>query len=89
MSKRAASRIRDRRAAAHAFDEAVGARIRAKRQAAELSQAELGEKIGSSFSQVSRYEIGQTTCEPATLALLAQALDCKPSDFLDGIKVGK
>lgn len=78
-----------RRAAAHAFDRAVGARIKAKRQTVGITQTDLGEKIGFSVPQVSKYESGDVTCEPATLAMIAAALGCKASDFVDGIKVGK
>lgn len=78
-----------RREAAHAFDRDVGARIKTKRQAAGLTQTDLGKKIGFSVPQVSKFESGDVTCEPATLAMIAAALGCKASDFVDGIKVGK
>ena len=88
MTKRAEKAQRDRRAAAHAFDREVGERIRFFRQADEQSQGALAALVGISVAQVSRYESGETTCEPHMLALIAEALGCKPSAFMDGIKVG-
>lgn len=88
MTKRAQKVLQDRRAAAHAFNRMVGLRIQARRQRWNMTQAQLGEKIGFSFAQVSRYESGESPCEVSTLALIADALGCKASDFLDGIKVG-
>lgn len=70
-----------------AFDAAVGARIRDRRKLKKLSQDELAEQIGTSGGQVSRYEAGETTVEPAMLALIAECLGCKPGVFLDGLKV--
>lgn len=71
------------------FDIAVGARIRARRQKKEFTQTELAELIGVTGGQLSRYEAGETTCEPATLSLLAGALGCKPGAFIDGLEVEK
>lgn len=88
MTRKVKKITRDRRAEAKAFDVAVGARIRERRKAAGLKQEPAAELVGISPAQLSRYENGETSTEPAMLARLAEAFGCKTSDFLDGIEVG-
>lgn len=87
MSKKAQKVKRDRHAEAKAFDKAVGHRLKANRLGAGMKQDQAAEKVGISVSQLSRYESGETTCEPAMLARLAACYGCKPGDFVDGIEV--
>lgn len=75
------------RPAPNPFDRAVGARIRAKFHAAELTDHQLAHKIGKSVSQVYRYCSGDSRVDPEMLAKLAKVLGCKASDFVDGIRV--
>lgn len=89
MTKLTQKAKRTYRAAGWAFDRVVGARIRERRQAAQLSQDALGTKVGKTFSDISKYEKGQHSIEPYLLARMALALECKPSDLIDGIEVGK
>lgn len=70
-----------------AFDAAVGARIQTKRKKVGLSQDAVAEALGCSPGQVSRYESGDTTVEPETLAKLGVVFGCTPGEFIDGIKV--
>lgn len=78
---------RDRRAEAKAFDRAVGARIKARRNDLGLLQRQVTDDIGISDAQLSRYESGEATTEPYMLARLAEKYGCKPSAFIDGIEV--
>lgn len=80
---------KQRRAAAKAFDAAVGARLRTKRVERSMTQAQLAACTDFSESQIGRYETGETTTEPATLAKLAAIFGCKASDLIDGIEVRK
>jgi transcriptional regulator with XRE-family HTH domain len=68
------------------FDVAVGARIKARRERKKLSQIDLGEMIGVTGAQMSRYEGGKTSCDPATLVVIAEKLGCKVSALIDGLK---
>lgn len=70
-----------------AFDRAVGVRLRARRLAHDLTQGQLGEKIGRSLSQVSKYELGEHSIELPCLARIAGVLGCKASEFIDGIGI--
>ena len=40
------------------FDKEVGGRVRSYRNAAGLSQADLGDKLGVTFQQIQKYEEG-------------------------------
>jgi transcriptional regulator with XRE-family HTH domain len=55
-------------------DKALGLKIRTARHEAELSQAELGKKLGVTFQQVQKYEKGTNRVGPARLAALCQVL---------------
>jgi len=68
------------------FDQAVGARIKARRERKKISQTDLGEMIGVTGAQISRYEAGKTSCDPATLAIIAEKLGCKAGALIDGLK---
>lgn len=53
----------------------MGARIRRFREAAGLSQTELGEKLGVSYQQIQKYERGASRLGLDTFLRLARALD--------------
>lgn len=59
-----------------------GARLRRQRLAANLTQDELGERVGASKVSISRWESGERAARPATVAKLAQALGCSPEDLV-------
>ena len=63
---------------------AIGARLRALRVAAGMSQSTLGEVIGVSFQQIQKYEKGKDRISASTLQVLAAALGVHPGSFFDG-----
>jgi transcriptional regulator with XRE-family HTH domain len=60
----------------------VGSQIRAARKSANLSQSELGEKIGRTSKTVRRYEQGKTQPDTNILSLIASATDHPVEFFL-------
>ena len=63
---------------------AIGARLRALRVAAGLSQAALGEVIGVTYQQIQKYECGKDRVAASTLQMLAGALKVHPGSFFGG-----
>lgn len=59
-----------------------GARLRALRHRAKLSQRELGERIGADFTVIANYENGRATPRVDRLGQLAVALGASPADLL-------
>ena len=66
------------------FEAALGARIRALRVAARVSQTDLGATVGISYQQVQKYESGVDRIAASTLQALAAALGVHPGSFFDG-----
>jgi transcriptional regulator with XRE-family HTH domain len=64
--------------------EQIGKNLRALRLAKEMSQGELGEKIGVSFQQIGKYESGANAINPDRMIRIAKALDCTINDFYRG-----
>lgn len=87
-SKRTMAAKRNRKAAGHAVDKIVGARLAARRVAAGLTPTEAGEKMGKSQAQIYRYESGATRTDTPLLAEFARIYDCKVEDFVAGITNG-
>ncbi len=65
-------------------DRYVGARIRERRKALALTQAELGRALGLSDQQIRRFERGKSTLAPRHLLVLAQRLEVDSGYFLEG-----
>lgn len=65
------------------IEAAIGARVRALRVAAGLSQGALGEAVGISFQQVQKYELGKDRVAASTLQALAAVLGVHPGSFFD------
>ncbi|WP_237482691.1 helix-turn-helix domain-containing protein [Lichenibacterium dinghuense] len=65
------------------FEAALGARIRAARLAAHMSQGALGEAVGISFQQVQKYELGKDRVAASTLQGIAAVLGVHPGSFFD------
>lgn len=62
----------------------LGAVIRARRKALELSQEALADYAGIDRSHMGKIERGERNVTLLNIAKLAEALSCKPSDlFLD------
>jgi transcriptional regulator with XRE-family HTH domain len=66
------------------LEAALGARIRAARIAARMSQGDLGAVVGISFQQVQKYENGKDRVAASTLQGFAAALGVNPGSFFDG-----
>lgn len=64
----------------------VGGRIRALRNMQNITQDELGQKIGVSFQQVQKYEKGTNRCTPKRLVDIAEHLECSPAALLPAPK---
>jgi transcriptional regulator with XRE-family HTH domain len=62
----------------------LGQRIRLRRIEQDISQAELGDKLGVSFQQVQKYEKGVNRVGAARLQQIATALDVPVTFFFDG-----
>lgn len=67
-----------------AIDRHVGKRIKAARLAANLSQTELGKKLGITFQQVQKYENGKNRISIGKLAVIADLLHLTVPWFLEG-----
>ncbi len=65
------------------LEAAFGARLRAARIAARMSQTKLGEALGVSFQQVQKYENGKDRVAASTLQAIAAALGVHPGAFFD------
>lgn len=68
------------------FNVAVGARIRARRIAVDMTLEAVAEQLHINRSNVLRYETGESGIEVETLAAFARCLGCTPEHFLEGIK---
>lgn len=67
------------------IDVHVGERIRALRHVLNMSQGELGERVGVSFQQVQKYERGANRVSASMLCHLAKALQVEPAELLPQI----
>ena len=65
-------------------DRHVGARIRERRFALSITQAELGRSIGLSAQQIRRIEHGSSSLAPRQILGLAARLQVDPGYFLEG-----
>ncbi len=63
----------------------LGARIRAARISAGLSQTALGAAVGISFQQIQKYEKGLDRIAASTLQGLATTLGVHPGSFYDDV----
>ncbi len=66
---------------------ALGARIRAARISARMSQTALGDAVGVSFQQIQKYELGRDRMAASTLQGIAAALGVHPGSFFDETSV--
>ena len=69
------------------YHQRVGAALRIRREKSGKPMREVGEAIGTSLSQVSRYELGENPVPPASLARLAKLYGCTVCDFFEGLKI--
>ncbi|HUA52535.1 MAG TPA: helix-turn-helix transcriptional regulator [Candidatus Sulfotelmatobacter sp.] len=67
------------------IDAHIGRRLRERRRALGLSQAELAARLAFTAAQVNRYEHGTTRLSAAGLWRAAETLGVAPSYFFDGL----
>lgn len=60
-----------------------GPRLRALREAKNLTQQQLAELTGMQYQNIARLERGDRSPSWKTVLKLAEALDCEPNDFTD------
>lgn len=65
----------------HPVDEFIGSRIRSERLFRDMSQPELGDRIGVRFQQVQKYETAANRISGSRLWEVAQALDQPVATF--------
>lgn len=63
------------------FDVALGARIRVRREALKVTQAQLADACEVTFQQIQKYERGINRVSAGRLALIAAKLKCHPGDL--------
>lgn len=61
----------------------IGQRLRGVRNAAGMSQSELGEQIGVTFQQVQKYEKGTNRVSVPKLIQICKVLGCAPAVFIE------
>jgi transcriptional regulator with XRE-family HTH domain len=69
----------------HPVDIVVGARLRAARVAAGLTQTALAERIGVTFQQIQKYERGANRLSASKLVDIAETLQIPAPEFLTGL----
>ena len=67
------------------IDAMIGARIRARRLIAQMSQSDLGKALGLTFQQIQKYELGVNRVGAARLYEIAQIFAVPVSHFYEGL----
>ena len=80
--------VADERSAGE-IDRRLGARVRARRLAIDMSQERLAELLGVTFQQVQKYEKGVNRIAASRLLDIADALDQPVSQFFEGLRPGR
>ena len=70
----------------HAIDRHLGARVRFARIEKKISQTALGERLGISFQQVQKYELGKDRISASQLMNIAKILDKDISFFFEDVE---
>jgi transcriptional regulator with XRE-family HTH domain len=73
------------RGAAQDADRHVGTRIRERRTMLGLTQQQVAERIGVTYQQAHKYEIGDNRVSAGRLYQIAQALGVEPGYFFEGL----
>jgi transcriptional regulator with XRE-family HTH domain len=66
-------------------DKIIGARIKAYRDIAGMSQSELGEAVGITFQQIQKYEHGTNKVSLGRLFEICDALNVSTEKFMQGL----
>jgi len=69
----------------HPVDCHVGRQIRLLRIQCNLSQGDLGNRIGISYQQMQKYETGKNRVSASMLYEIARALQVSPARFFEGL----
>lgn len=67
------------------IDQHAGAQLRIRRSEFDMSQSELGEKLGVTFQQVQKYERGTNRISAGRLFKIAHILNVPITYFYDGL----
>lgn len=70
------------------IDIAVGARVRFIRQHHQMSQSDLGDRLGITFQQIQKYEKGTNRIGSSRLAQIAKVLDVPVSTLFETVAQG-
>lgn len=65
----------------------IGRRVARRRVEIEMTQAELAHRIGVTFQQLYKYEIGKNNMSVVTMVAVCAALDVSPLTLLRGLSV--
>jgi DNA-binding XRE family transcriptional regulator len=68
---------------ANAIDAYIGARMRERRLALNISQNQLGKELGVSFQQIQKYESGENRVSAARLFDICKALNVSLSSMFE------
>lgn len=64
------------------LDTAIGARLRAYRQAKDLTQSAIGQSLGVTFQQIQKYENGKNRISGSSIVAICRALNITPNELL-------
>lgn len=67
------------------IDQHVGARLRLRRSMLEMSQSELGDKLGVTFQQIQKYERGTNRIGASRLFNVSRVMEVPVAYFFEGL----
>ena len=70
----------------HPVDIHVGQKIKHRREVKCMTASKLGEKLGISFQQVSKYEKASNRVSASRLVEIADVLHVEPAYFFEGLE---
>ena len=68
------------------IDAHIGARIRQRRQLLDMSQSDVAAKIGITFQQLQKYEVGSNRVSASRLWDVAEVMKVPVSYFFEGLE---
>jgi len=71
---------------AHPVDVHVGQKLKQIRTQRRFSQTDVAQRLGLSFQQIQKYEIGSNRIAASRLFELAQIFEISPSYFFEGVE---
>ena len=70
----------------HPADIHVGQKIKQRREQIDMTASKLGERLGISFQQVSKYEKASNRVSASRLVDIADVLHVEPAYFFEGME---